>query len=164
MRYQDRTFESDAIERMESCDLFDYDAFVVTIKTQCRNYGKMNQQFCLKYPKMRLPNLGWGVSSEPELLPDGKFVIFTCLRPDQKGGRPYPPVKVYGCAASAIRLAAQAGPSEIALPLIGGSEKYARVPAMGQGIHDALALLEPRKLDIDIVIALGEGHHFRRSL
>ena len=61
MKYQDRTFESAAIERMESCDLFDYDAFVVTIKTQRRNYGKISQQFCLRYPKMRLPDLGWGV-------------------------------------------------------------------------------------------------------
>ncbi len=164
MKYQDRTFESAAIERMESCDVFDYDAFVVTIKTQCRNYGKISQQFCLRYPKIRLPDLGWGVSSEPQVLPDGKFVIFTCLWPDQEGGQPYPPVKVYGCTASAIRLAAQAGLPEIALPLIGGSEKYARVPAMGQAIHDALALLERRRLDIDVVIALGEDHHFRRSL
>lgn len=158
MPYCDQRYVVEVTRRQAFVDLFEHEAFVVTIKTGGRVYGAISQQFSTRYPKTPLPNLSWGDSAPAVLLPDGKYVIFTALWPDQEqGSEAYPPVKVYSCTASAIRQAADAGRDEIALPLIGGSERHNRMPAMGQAIHDALALLEKRSKEIDVVVALGRS-------
>lgn len=127
-----------------SDDLFDFDVFVVTVKTEGRSYGVISQQLRARYPEVQIPVLGWGLSSPPIALHDGKQVIFTCLWKDEEQGEGYPNHVVRSCTASAIRQATDAGCEELAMPLIGGGKKFSRKAAMGQGLHDAFELIDRR--------------------
>ena len=158
MRFDDPKFTQAVLEREESCDLFSYDAFVVTIKTEGRYYGSVSKGFVKRCPGLALPRLDWGDSSAPMTLPDGKQVVFTALWGDmEEGAEAYMTSRVYGCTASAIRQAAVAGIEELAMPPIGGGEKEARRPAMGQGIIDGIALQAEHGREIEVMVAIGEG-------
>jgi hypothetical protein len=124
--------------------LFDFDAFVVTVKTGGRPYGVISRQMITRYPSVAIPAVGWGLSSEPIELPDGKRVIFTGLWKDEEAGDGYPGATIRSCTASAIRQAVEAGLEELAMPLIGGGKKFARKAFMGRGLHDAQELIERR--------------------
>ena len=158
MRFNDPKFRQAVLEREESCDLFSYDAFVVTIKTEGRYYGAVSRGFVKRYPGVALPHLNWGDSSALMTLPDGKQVIFTALWSDiEEGAEAYLTSRVYGCTASAIRQAAVGGLEEIAMPPIGGGEKEARMPAMGQGIVDGVQLQADHGREIEVMVAIGDG-------
>ena len=60
-------------------NIFDFDCFVVTIKTEGRLYGDIGYQFHKKYPSIEIPDVVYGISTRLIGLPDGKFVIFTCF-------------------------------------------------------------------------------------
>lgn len=144
-------------ERQVAEDLFHFDTFVVTI--MCGNrwvYGAVSRQFETRYPGVVPPILGWGLSSSPVPLPDGKQVIFTGLWKSAEEGEGYPNHVIRSCTASAIRQAAETGCEELAMPLIGGGRKEKRKPAMGEGLLDALELMERRGLEPpEIYVVLG---------
>ena len=144
-------------ERLVSEDLFDFPVFVVTIKTRGRIYGAISKDMKNRYPTVRFPDLGWGLSSPVIDLPDGKKVIFTCLWKDQETGEGYPPHVISGCTASAIGEAAKAGCEEIAMPLIGGGKKRERIPWMGHGILEKTRQIEDRGMEPpEVLIAMGK--------
>ncbi len=145
--YYIRLVDAEMSDEARSDNVFDFDTFVVTVKTEGRIYGAISKQMLERYPDVQVPSLDWGASSPPIALPDGKRVIFTCLWEDEEDEEGYPPRIVRSCTSSAIRQATVAGCEELALPLIGGGKKFARKAAMGQGMHDALTLAERRELE-----------------
>ena len=144
-------------EWAQEADIFAFDCFVVTIKTNGRWYGNISDQFRKRYPSIAFPDVVYGTSKGPFPLPDGRAVIFSCLWSDEEKGLGYDPRVITGCTGSAIRIAGAAGFDEVALPLIGGGQKYRMKPYMGQGIEEGFKALKRQKKDpddLDVIVAI----------
>ena len=129
---------------IQEANIFDFDCFVVTIKTKGRLYGDISYQFHRRYPSIEIPDVIYGACSKPIALPDGKFVLFASLWSESERGNGYIPKVVSGCAGGAVRQAGIAGISELAIPLIGGGKKEEMKPHMEEGLRQGLAALKRR--------------------
>ena len=148
---------------IEEGDIFDFDCFVVTVKTEGLLYGDISYQFHRKYNDFVIPDVVYGTSKGPFALPDGKKVIFTALWKKAEIGHGYSPDVVSGCTGRAIRIAGSDPKiKEIALPLIGGGEKQRMKPHMEEGLNQGLDAIHRKtkaEPNIDITVCIKPRKH-----
>lgn len=129
---RDPYFRGLARERIVIGDLFEYDAYVVPIKTRGQYYGSISKAVAER--GVRFPELALGCAEYVAVAP-GRAMIFVALWNDNNA---YTPAHIYACTRACIKQASLHALTRLAMPLLGGNEREKFIGAMEQAVDDAM--------------------------